>query len=88
MSHDFQKEIAWLGATSSPVFVRAPEGHGRAGVAEPEGRGLVEELVPHAAVERLADAVSRLGLPGAMKCQGTLAPSDQARIAFEVGSAP
>ena len=28
MSHDFQKEIAWLGATSSPSFVRAPEGNG------------------------------------------------------------
>jgi len=24
----FQKEIAWLGATSSPAFVRAPEGNG------------------------------------------------------------
>ena len=28
MSHDVQKEIAWLGATSSPAFVRAPEGNG------------------------------------------------------------
>jgi transposase InsO family protein len=28
MSHDFQKELAWLGATSSPAFVRAPEGNG------------------------------------------------------------
>jgi transposase InsO family protein len=28
MSHDFQKEVAWLGATSSPAFVRAPEGNG------------------------------------------------------------
>ena len=28
MSHDFQKEIAWLGASSSPAFVRAPEGNG------------------------------------------------------------
>lgn len=28
MSRDFQKEIAWLGATSSPAFVRAPEGNG------------------------------------------------------------
>ncbi len=28
MSHDFQKEIAWLGAVSSPAFVRAPEGNG------------------------------------------------------------
>lgn len=28
MSHDFQAEIAWLGATSSPAFVRAPEGNG------------------------------------------------------------
>ena len=28
MSHDFQREVAWLGATSSPAFVRAPEGNG------------------------------------------------------------
>jgi putative transposase len=27
-SHDFQKEISWLGASSSPAFVRAPEGNG------------------------------------------------------------
>jgi transposase InsO family protein len=27
-SHDFQNEIAWLGAQSSPSFVRAPEGNG------------------------------------------------------------
>jgi putative transposase len=26
MSRDFQREIAWLGATSSPAFIRAPEG--------------------------------------------------------------
>jgi putative transposase len=30
MSHDFQKELAWLGAVSSPAFVRAPEGNGGA----------------------------------------------------------
>ena len=28
MSHDFQAEIRWLGAASSPAFVRAPEGNG------------------------------------------------------------
>ena len=28
MSHNFQKEIAWLGAVLSPAFVRAPEGNG------------------------------------------------------------
>jgi len=28
MAHDFQKEIAWLGASSSAAFVRAPEGNG------------------------------------------------------------
>ena len=28
MSHDFQREIAWLGATSSPAFVRALKGNG------------------------------------------------------------
>ena len=28
ISHDFQREVAWLGATSSPAFVRAPEGNG------------------------------------------------------------
>lgn len=28
MARDFQKEIKWLGAASSPAFVRAPEGNG------------------------------------------------------------
>jgi transposase InsO family protein len=28
MSHQFQKEIAFLGIESSPAFVRAPEGNG------------------------------------------------------------
>ena len=28
MSRDFQREIAWLGASSSPAFIRAPEGNG------------------------------------------------------------
>ena len=28
MSHDFQREITWLGTASSPAFVRAPEGNG------------------------------------------------------------
>lgn len=28
ISHDFQNEIAWLGAKSSPSFVRSPEGNG------------------------------------------------------------
>ena len=28
MSRDFQREIAWLGVTSSPAFIRAPEGNG------------------------------------------------------------
>ena len=28
MAHDFRREVAWLGATSSPAFVRAPEDNG------------------------------------------------------------
>ncbi len=28
VSHDFQREIAFLGVGSSPAFVRAPEGNG------------------------------------------------------------
>ena len=28
ISHDFQNELAWLGAKSSPSLVRAPEGNG------------------------------------------------------------
>jgi putative transposase len=31
MSRDFQRDIAWLGATSSPAFIRAPEGNVRHG---------------------------------------------------------
>ena len=42
MSHDFQEEIAFLGITSSPAFVRAPEGNG---VAERFVRILKENLL-------------------------------------------
>ena len=28
MFHDFQNEIRWLGISSSPAFMRAPEGNG------------------------------------------------------------
>lgn len=44
MSRDFQREIAWPGATSSPAFVRAPEGNVRHGARTvygwlPRGKG-------------------------------------------------
>jgi putative transposase len=42
MSRDFQREIAWLGATSSPAFIRAPEGNG---CAERFIRTLKEQVV-------------------------------------------
>jgi transposase InsO family protein len=42
MSHDFQEEIAFLGITSSPAFVRAPEGNG---CAERFVRTLKENLL-------------------------------------------
>lgn len=42
MSHDFQEELAFLGITSSPAFVRAPEGNG---VAERFVRILKENLL-------------------------------------------
>ena len=42
MSRDFQREVAWLGAASSPAFVRAPEGNG---CAERFIRSLKENLL-------------------------------------------
>lgn len=42
ISHDFQSEIAWLGAKSSPSFVRTPEGNG---CAERFIRTLKEKLL-------------------------------------------
>ncbi len=57
MSHDFQRELAFLGMTSSPSFVREPEGNG---VAERFIRTLKENLlwVRHfATVAELADAL-------------------------------
>ena len=42
MSHDFQTEVDWLGITSSPSFVREPEGNG---VAERFIRTLKENLL-------------------------------------------
>ena len=47
---------------------------------ETEGQRLIQEVAPHLGIEDFADAVSRIGLPGAMKCQ--------ASIAFEVISVP
>jgi putative transposase len=42
MSEDFQAELRFLGLTSSPAFVRAPEGNG---VAERFIRTLKEQLL-------------------------------------------
>lgn len=42
MSDDFQAELRFLGITSSPAFVRAPEGNG---VAERFIRTLKEQLL-------------------------------------------
>ena len=42
MSNDFQREIRFLGVTSSPAFVRQPEGNG---VAERAIRTLKEQLL-------------------------------------------
>lgn len=57
MSHDFQEEIAFLGITSSPAFVRAPEGNG---CAERFVRILKENLLwvqDFATVEELRQAL-------------------------------
>ena len=53
VSHDFQAEIRFLGITSSPAFVREPEGNG---CAERFIRTLKENLLwvrPFATVEEL-----------------------------------
>lgn len=42
MSRDFQTDITWLGAATSPAFVSAPEGYG---CAEQSIRMLKEELL-------------------------------------------
>jgi len=57
MSHDFQEEIAFLGISSSPAFVRAPEGNG---CAERFVRILKENLLwvrDFATVEELRQAL-------------------------------
>ena len=48
-----------LGRRMQPVLgvISDPAGGGGRGVVEAEEQGLVEEFVPHSAVERLADAV-------------------------------
>ena len=58
MSGDFQREVRFLGVTSSPAFVRQPEGNG---VAERAIRTLKEQLlwVRHfATVEQLRQALA------------------------------
>ena len=57
MSDDFQQELAFLGMTSSPSFVREPEGNG---VAERFIRTLKENLLwvrPFATVAELVEAL-------------------------------
>jgi transposase InsO family protein len=57
MSDDFQAELAFLGMTSSPSFVREPEGNG---VAERFIRTLKENLLwvrPFATVVELIEAL-------------------------------
>ena len=57
-------------------------------MAEAEEQGLVQELVPHPSVERLADAVLLRLSRGAMKCQAIPASWVHASMAFEVNSVP
>ncbi len=73
---------------SGGVAVGHPVCKGSAGMFGTEGQRLIQEVVPHPGREGFVDAVSRIGLPGAMKCQATLVSSLQASIAFEVNSVP
>jgi len=50
----------------SPLVNDTPSGR------EPSEQVLVEALVAEAAIEALDEAVSRIGLPGAMECHSTL----------------
>ena len=62
MSSDFQREITFLGITSSPAFVRQPEGNG---VAERAIRTLKEQLLwirPFATVEELRLALAEFAV--------------------------
>ena len=57
MAHDFQAELRFLGITSSPAFIRAPEGNG---CAERFIRTLKENLLwvrSFATVEELRQAL-------------------------------
>ena len=63
-----------------------PSVSSRTGVGQSEEEGLVQELVPHRRVERLANASPRRGLPGAMKCRLTVTSSLLDSMAFEVNS--
>jgi len=50
---------------SGAVVVVGPFGDCRAGVVEPEEQRFIQELIAHAPVEALAEALC-IGLPGAM----------------------
>jgi transposase InsO family protein len=57
MSEDFQRELVFLGMTSSPSFVREPQGNG---IAERFVRTLKENLLwvrPFATVAELVEAL-------------------------------
>ena len=89
MSDDFQQELAFLGMTSSPSFVREPEGNG---VAERFIRTLKENLlwVRHFAtvaelVEALREFRRRYNEQWLIERHGYRTPS-QARIDLAAGS--
>ena len=91
MSDDFQQELAFFGMTSSPSFVREPEGNG---VAERFIRTLKENLlrVRHFAtvaelIEALREFRRRYNGEWLIERHGFRTPS-QARIDFAAASNP
>ncbi len=78
--------VWWPGALCG--VAHDPFGDGFAGVVGAEEQGLVEECVPHPAVERLGGGVSRIRFPGAMQCQFTCGFLARARTAFDLNPVP
>ena len=65
MAHDFRNEIGWLGITSSPAFVRAPEGNG---CAERFIRTLQENLLWVRTFETVEELCQRRGAGSRAGC--------------------
>ena len=88
LSEPSRRLPAEAGVRAFDVIILVPGRERGAGVVQGREQRLVQQLVAQTAIEALDEGVSRVGLPGAMRCQSIFRSSAKVRIAFEVNSVP